>query len=126
LGFQAGSDPVGELLGYLNETITLRPGARINKAIQLPLYVVMPDKKDFNNNKTFALPWGSGLSWVVGLESNISGLNHFLTVTHRRNKGKSRSGEGLQVESSIHNQGYHHKDYLTGLFSKFRRKVIGK
>jgi hypothetical protein len=126
-GFVKGDQPVEELLEYLKTEITLIPGSRINKAFQLPMRITLPGPQDFNNDGRFKLPWGKGLSWVVAVETGLSGLPHFLSVTHRQNKGRSVSGEGLQVESKLlKGQGYHGQKYLGQIFSKFRRRIVGR
>lgn len=125
-GFPEGSDPIEDLHEYLKDSIKILPGERLNKAFQLPMRITLPNKGDFNNDGRFKLPWGSGMSWVVAVEAGLSGLPHFLTVTHRVNKGNSVSGEGLQVENKLRNQGYHGQDYLSELFSKFRRRIVGR
>jgi hypothetical protein len=65
--------------------------------------------------------WELGRSWPIAIEQGISGLPKYL---HDLSIGKSRSGEGIQVEHDVNSKEFKRTDYLTPLFNRFRTNVI--
>lgn len=110
LGFNAGTDPVGKLLGFLNAFWDVKPttkwtffGFRVNTKLRLPTRAEM-------KAAGLTLPWQESLVWPYAIESGISNLPYFLNVP------RGRSGEGLQAKGKTVDASFDGVDYITEIF----------
>lgn len=112
IGFEEGSDPVGDLYEFLEANIYLNDSPTFNKSSYI-FKVIIPDKNEIE--QATPMPWGTSKSWAFAIETGISGLNNYLYE-----KGKGRSKEGLQVKKKVFSGSYTARPYLTPLL-KFLR-----
>lgn len=134
IGFTQGEKPIEDLYKFLNDHIyidTENPTYdNIRKKYTFKIYA--PDKDSIKD--ATPMPWGTGRSWVYGIESGIIGLNHYLSI-NRANEldllaGKNRertsfgptsfSTTAIQVAGTP-NPGiqYTAHKYLSSLFNEF-------
>lgn len=127
LGFDTGSDPVGDLYYYFSNVIRIaRRQGYYNKSeqtitykLQIPSEERIKDISDMeeytqNNNEN---GWGLGRSWVYSVERGIPGLAYYKYSTDQKILGaESRSGTGLQRKNKIHPSAkYKPRSYITKL-----------
>lgn len=122
LGFRAGSDPTGDLRGYLKKSIKLGPSYAYNKGRRLYtfkiLFPTIDEIKEFTDlGKYTQDTWGPGRSWAISIERGIPGLSFYKYSTDPKILGKgSRSGTGLQRKNQIHpGSTYKPRSYITKL-----------
>lgn len=119
IGFEAGSDPVMEVVGILEEEVKL-VGSKIVDSKTIAYKIRHPSLKDIYAKTP--LPWEGGRSWVYGISHGISGFGHFLSGFFQ-NLGVSRSGQGIQVEQDVRSETFKpRKDYIEAMIRKFRAK----
>ncbi len=129
LGFDAGSDPVGDLYSYLDSAIHLvSRNLQYNNSsktfiakMSLPTQEGIKKITDLKNYATNfnETGYGEGLSWAYAIERGIPGLDYYKYSTDPSQLGKgSRSGTGIQRKKPI-NEGASHKtrSYLTELLT---------
>lgn len=118
LGFPANSNPVGELVAVVNDSIRFYPGNQWRNNI-LPVYIEMLTADELELTK---LPWTSA-SWAYVIENqDISGLlTHFLSAGI---KPIGRSDEGIQVKGQVTNAAFNKVPFLTPLFKEFRQNLV--
>lgn len=124
IGFDEGSEPIQDLYEYFERVIKLTDRRAIyNKnaktmAFKFSLPTVETIKKisdlekyTKNNNET---NYGSGKSWVIGIENGLPGLDYYKFSTDPEDLGgESRSTTGIQRKKVIHDGAeYKPRDYL--------------
>ncbi len=114
LGFNDNSDPVEELIAFLDGFWTLEVkkeklffGTRITVKMGVP-------RPDDLKKAGLVLPWQPSIAWPYAIEKNISNLPFFLNV----NKG--RSGEGIQIKNATSNVNFNGTPYLSSILSDAR------
>tara|TARA_Y100000310_G_scaffold292935_1_gene322109 strand:- start:1027 stop:1608 length:582 start_codon:yes stop_codon:yes gene_type:complete len=65
------------------------------------------------------LPWAAGRSWLKGIESGLSGLGKYLNI----DSDTSRSGGGVQSESSMRSARFRNTKYITEILNNFIKKI---
>jgi hypothetical protein len=65
------------------------------------------------------LPWADGRSWLRGIESGLSGLGKYLNI----DSDASRSGGGVQSESSGRSGRFRNTKYITEILNNFIKKI---
>ena len=65
------------------------------------------------------LPWAAGRSWLKGIESGVSGLGKYLNI----DSDASRSGGGVQSESSMRSGRFRNTKYITEILNNFIKKI---
>jgi len=120
MGFPEGSDPVGELIHFLENTIQFRENPQgENRLFSASVYY--PDKGSFSS-LNFKLPW-TDRGWPVMVEEGISGLPFYLNKPW----AGSISGEGFQSKrGEVRGADFQPEQYLTPLFSEFRQRLLLK
>lgn len=115
MGFRAGTDPVGDLINFLNTNIKYIAGRR-TKRVLYRFSVTIPRKEELNITP---LPWINA-PWPVLIEEGISNLPYFLS----KNAGISR--EGIQIENVVSNVSFESpsEGYLTPLIATFRKNLL--
>jgi hypothetical protein len=134
MGFPEGAEPVEELIEYLDSKIKFIPALKATGKldIRLPVFVSFPDQQDFEAEGLFDLPWQSGKSWPLGIETGISGLPYFISTFDFPN---SKSGEGAQAKAGagaggpllrIRDTEYEPVPYISEILERFRLRIIGR
>jgi hypothetical protein len=121
LGFNAGSDPVGDLRSYLNKSIKLGPSYAYNKGtrtytfkIQFPTIDEIKEVTNLGNYTDDG--WGENRSWAISIERGIPGLNRYkYSLNEKELGGNSRSGTGLQRKNILRNSQYKPRKYISEL-----------
>ena len=65
------------------------------------------------------LPWAAGRSWLRGIEVGLSGLGKYLNI----DSDASRSGGGVQSESSSTSGRFRNTKYITEILNNFIKKI---
>ena len=65
------------------------------------------------------LPWAAGRSWLRGIEAGLSGLGKYLNI----DSDASRSGGGVQSESSGRSGRFRNTKYITEILNNFIKKI---
>ncbi len=65
------------------------------------------------------LPWAEGRSWLRGIEAGLSGLGKYLNI----DSDASRSGGGVQSESSGRSGRFRNTKYITEILNNFIKKI---
>ena len=127
LGFNDGYDPISHLVNYLRQKVKFKPGVITGRKgdIRLNTIIEVPSNEDFNKDGRFRLPWESGKSWPIAVETGVSGLPYYLNYNV---EGVSRSGGGIQIKSRRKGRftEFAGTSYLTPIFKEFRVRVIGR
>jgi len=119
LGFNAGQDPVGDLISFLDSNInyTISNGTVAGNVVALNISI--PSRPEFKSE--LPLSWTSGLSWVDAIEDGVSGLPFFLS------KGSTgRSEDGIQAKGIIGGAEFTGTPFISELLARFRTRVIGR
>lgn len=115
IGFEAGTDPVGDLVKLIRRVVRFIPATTINFRGLTKVFLTVPRVKDIDYY--FPLPWEPGNSWISGIENGISGLGYFLS------KKAGRSQEGIQINTDINYTEFEPVDYLTPILDKFKNSI---
>ena len=128
IGFPQGSNPIEPVRKLMmGIKISRRPQKTVisKNKIEKVYKVYSPGMDDFQ--AATPMPWESGLSWVRGVESGISGFGHFMATnspgTEGFNFSGSRSGGGLEVRRTLTTMGFKPVKYLSLILSNFRRRL---
>lgn len=135
IGFDDGSDPIGEVLGLINEhrlaaSSRKRQKGKVKrgfysfKAIEFSWRVVGMDKAKLFSATRSAVPW-MGKSWLKGIESGISGLGAYL-YAEDESFSNSRSGTAVQTKTQLRSGGFRPTSYISALYNEFSRDLEGK
>lgn len=124
LGFPAGSDPVSDLIDFLDETISVNSRRKyFSVGDKIVVSLVLPKKSQLSSDPRLKLPW-SGTGWPILIENGVSGLSgasHFLQA----DSPKSRSNLGIQIKG-VTRPDLPPLDFLSEIFRDFRAKFGGK
>lgn len=133
IGFDSGSDPIGDLHYYFSNAIRLisRKGIYNASSKTLTYRMSIPSEEGIkrvtdlakytqNNNEN---SWGEGRSWAFSIERGIPGLNKYKFSNNEKVLGgESRSGTGLQRHNIIHaGANYKPRKYITELLKILTR-----
>jgi hypothetical protein len=66
------------------------------------------------------MPWESGRSWLVGIENGISGFSNYI---YKKFISNSRSGSGIQSQSSERGGSFRPVPYFFDMYSKFLKRI---
>lgn len=123
MGFYAGSNPVQELIDFLEGAIQMEiiinEGADdLNQLVYMNL--VLPTYSDMRNAGLTMDRYGDGRAWPELIEEGIGNLSQFLNEF----RPSSVSGKGIQVVPQI-NPGatFEGQDYLTGIFNSVKDRI---
>tara|TARA_R100000008_G_C3586495_1_gene172832 strand:- start:4339 stop:5052 length:714 start_codon:yes stop_codon:yes gene_type:complete len=133
IGFEDGSDPIGEVLALIDQH-RLSSHKRVRKTgnvgkgrdrigFEFSWKVVGMSKSKLFSSTRSTVPW-MGKSWLKGIESGISGLGAYLYVEDENFKN-SRSGTAVQVKNSLRSGGYRPVSYISALYNEFSRDLAG-
>jgi hypothetical protein len=121
IGFDAGSNPLEEIENRLDPKHANKEGPTLEYVqgsardkIEWRFKVQAPNLDKIKANTPFPDNYLSG-SWLDKIEHGFPGLSHFLNAIRRN----SRSGGGIQVESSLRDEEFKPQKYLTKLFGDF-------
>jgi hypothetical protein len=117
MGFQQGSDPVKVVTAFLAAAIrlnkTVKTKALSKKKIRVTGTVKLPSPQALA--AVSSMPWEPGKSWVVSVETGISGFSHYMDKVSKA----SRSGRGIQVKGKIRSAHFNPIPYLSPLMLRF-------
>lgn len=113
LGFRFGDDPVGKLIGVLEEAI--RPNIQRRFIGTLRINILGPSEAQLRG--ALALPWEGGLSWPEAVESGVSGLGSYLPIDAGRSK------EGIQLKKEFRSVNFEPVPFLSEIFRKAQEKI---
>jgi hypothetical protein len=115
IGFEAGSEPVKELVGY------------IKKSFRIDLFKVKKDGNRYNFQASFPsegdvksaflLEW-MNRSWITAIERGVSGAINYI-----RKLGEGRSGGGVQIEGEMDKSFIPKRDYFAKKYRDFIRRI---
>lgn len=117
LGFYADSDPVGDLLKFLEEHIE-ENNVFIMGIVMNLTKVKLPSFDQMAAEKSLQVPWASGVSWPQMIEDGVSGLQYFLKQPDADGNisEKSLSQEGLQSKNKVRDSDMPPVPFLTPIF----------
>lgn len=120
IGFDEGSDPVGDLLEFLDENVKMNKTPTYHQSRKEYRFTVLIPAPD-EIKKVTPMPWGTSRSWVYAIERGISGLNAFLG---KPNISASRSGGGIQTKKPFRSGvRYKARKYLSQIINNFIEKI---
>lgn len=119
LGFPAGSNPVGDLISFLDQNITFERMSNIDIRGLTRFNARTPSRDMY---KQLNLVWAPGLSWVLAIEEgNVSNLGSFI---YDQNASNSRSGGGYQIKKTLRSANLRATPYVTPLIERFVQRII--
>ncbi len=123
LGFEAGSNPIGEISEAMNTMFSMEPPSALRNFLRsvfnLPrLSFVVRHPTISKLKKHSKLPWAFGGSWLSGIESGIPNFAQYLYEDNSRIK-TSRSKSGVEAEWSIRGASFQPTPYLTPIIERF-------
>ena len=127
IGFYSSDKPtdlVREVLkNYLNIVGTQRK-VRGRLGVQSFKYALtFPSLSAFSS--AAKMPWEDGNSWVKGVETGISGFSNYMYLTRGEGKltERSRSGTGLQSNTTLNAGIFKPTKYITEILDKYRERL---
>jgi len=136
IGFENGSDPIGEVLDLIDQhrlsaskrvrklSTSGKGGPKRGVRFEFSWRVVGMSKSKLFQSTRSTVPW-MGKSWLSGIESGISGLGQYLWDEDFY-FDQSRSGTGVQVKNRLRSGGYRPVSYISALYNKFSRNIRRK
>jgi hypothetical protein len=129
IGFDAGTNPIGELYDFLSEYIKINKTPTYNKSKSTFEFKIRIPSKETIADRT-PMPWGTHRSWVFAIETGISGLNQYLsTQKYEETFGRSpatplgRSEGGIQIKVPVNGGGFKPRRYMSNLLG-FLEKAL--
>ena len=121
IGFDKNDEPT-EIVRKMLETSELK-FIKINKGGVVDFKAFYPSKEELF--VATPLPWANGRSWLKGIESGISGLGSFLSLDDQDidNLDVSRSGGGIQSESTLRSSRFKATKYISQILNNFIQKI---
>jgi hypothetical protein len=123
IGFPVSSDPVADLIDFLQENIYIKkreersnPNSNV---IYEVIYVHIPEFDDFKKDPKMSMPWEEGNVWPFAIESYIAGYQYYLPLY----LDKSRSLAGIQNENPVRDNSFTPIPYISELLLKFRKTL---
>lgn len=119
LGLEMGSDPVGELIEFLEDNITYqerKAGRGLFSAI-----ITFPSKSMMNSDPYLCPHW-INVAWPILVEDGASGLAFYIN----KYSPNSVSGEGVQGKHAIRSADFGGVSFLRPLVAEFRTKLLLK
>lgn len=121
IGFSAGSDPVGELLDFLNQRIEYKPATKIigsGKRTRTLAYLTFPEREEFD--KQLPLPYENGRSWIWGIERGISSLGAFIAK-----EGYGNSEGGFMLKKKYFSGDFNPTNYMSKMYIDLTKRWKG-
>jgi hypothetical protein len=118
IGFEKGQEPINDILNLLTP---IQFDYFFSNKTEVSIYAKNFPSLDDIWNAT-PMPWsdGSGRSWAKGIESGISGLNHYLFL--KTTSEKSRSTMAVQADRVRSNTRYTPQKYITDLLKGYKKR----
>jgi hypothetical protein len=120
MGFEEGSDPIGELAELLSNSIELSSYRLVAGGTRVEISVKMPSKDDIKAMSE--LPWITK-SWVFAIESGLSGLGKYLYEDADFLEA-SRSGSGVQLAKTIRPGQFKPQRYMSEILKDVSKRVV--
>jgi hypothetical protein len=119
IGFNNGSNPIGQLESNIKESFSLdKQSTSVNQSkIKVKYKVSYPSQTDLEKNTP--MPWEGGNSWVTAIERGISGFSNYMY----KKFNSSRSGTGIQVKNKVTSGSYKPTKYFSEIINRFLNSV---
>lgn len=114
LGFEAGTDPIRDLIDLIEQNYILNKNAKLVNG-DFVFNVKYANVNDLKRETP--LPWGRGTSWISAIEKDFGGLGHYLFL-----KGLGRSDKGVQTKVDRGGELVPQK-FITDKLNKFRKSI---
>lgn len=116
IGFNDDERPTENLRTLLENLTLIRPTVYRNRSWYFRIST--PSREEIESETQ--MPWERGSSWAYSVESNISGLSHFM---YKQWSG-SRSGTGFQLPyENLEEATFSARPYMSEILASFRRKI---
>lgn len=116
LGFDTGTNPVQELITFLDNFWEVKPVPQFGLRGLTVNIKLKPVKPSDLKNAGLVLPWQPSVAWPYAVESNISNLPFFLSI----NKGRSLEGLQLKTAREGMTAEFHGVSYISDIFKRNR------
>ena len=116
-GFNEGSEPIGDLRFFLENSFSLTKGSYRQR--QWTFRIKGPDQEKAEGYVVGK--YGADYteeSWLAGIEQGHSGLQYYL-----RFRGKGRSGGGIQVKGVVRELDFKTTKYLSEMIDHFKGNI---
>lgn len=132
IGFDAGSNPVDNVVSFLQQSITITKQPQLNYNRNLYKFRVRyPTVDDFQTTAAAPMPRGTSKNWLYAIERGIPGINFYL---YKRGKkiAASKSGPAIQAKNNGELQRvrtgarFKNTSYFTGIINKFVSTLGGR
>lgn len=119
LGFVDGTDPIGNLLKYLNDNIKLNV---TTKKIIKNTFIFNVEYPSLAAIKMATpLPW-TNRSWITAIEKGLSNIGYYIYQIRKQ----GRSGKGTQVKYEIGNKEFTPVKFFTPVYEDFVKAIKKK
>ena len=119
LGFEEGRDPIGEVLGAMENLFSFQKSVSTSRSITFK--ITYPD---INKLKPYSpLAWAFGGSWVSGIEK---GIPNFARYLYDDDILSSRSGSGIEAKKAVREASFSATPYLSPIIEKFKTQINSK
>ena len=119
IGFNETDTPIEDLKSLVREYTFLSNGKMKKKESSIVFELNTPSLEDLQTSTK--MPFESGLSWLKGIESGISGFGYYLFGIFNN----SRSGRGIQSKNKVRKAYYKPVKYFSELRSIFLKGFSG-
>jgi hypothetical protein len=119
LGYEQGSDPIGELAAFLSDSIQIRSIKSSKSKLTVIVKIKIPTRDDMD--ELAQLPWvDRGL--VKAIENGISGLGAFLYS--QKGFSASRSGFAVQASQNIYGGSFKPQKYVSEIIREVAKSMV--
>ena len=117
IGFDETNTPIEDLKSLIRENTFLSTGKMKKKESSIVFELNTPSLEDLETSTK--MPFESGLSWLKGIESGISGFGYYLFGIF----SDSRSGRAIQSKNKVRKAYYKPVKYFSELRSIFLKSL---
>lgn len=116
IGFPANAKPMEGVYKLLETSIRIVPESNSSNDLKFNFSIVTPSEEEIL--AASPLPWLSGKSWLLSIETGIDGLNNYLAGRYGEAK-ESRSGGGLEASKPIRATAFQTVNYYQTMLQEF-------
>jgi hypothetical protein len=118
IGFEAGSEPVKELVSYIRKSFKINLFNIKKDGNKYNFQASFPSEGDVKSAFPFPDGWSGGRSWITGIERGITGAINYI-----RKLGEGRSGGGVQIENEVDKTFIPKRDYFATKYRAFVKRL---
>lgn len=116
LGFDAGADPVQDLINFLDKKWNIEPKLeKTTEGFRVTIALRVPRRREMVS-AGLVLPWQKSLAWPYFIQEPISNLPYYLYIA-----GKGRSSEGLQIKNTSFETDFNGVSYIDQIFNETKK-----